>query len=198
MPRSEQANQQIRDERRRQILNVAAEIFARKGLAETRISDIAAASGISQGLIYRYFASKEELLRAVIANALDQVLTGLQELREQPGTPWEKLYRLTAYMWEGMRRRPAYVHVVLHTLISEAVPEEIRALARRYIRESYTFFRELIVEGQQAGQVVLADPEELTLLYGSLLQGLATGAWFMDEYSEVQLSIERMLRILKP
>ncbi|MBX5450208.1 MAG: hypothetical protein IRZ24_09085, partial [Thermogemmatispora sp.] len=36
MPRSEQANQQIRDERRRQILHVAAEIFARRGLAETR------------------------------------------------------------------------------------------------------------------------------------------------------------------
>uniref|UniRef100_UPI00114CEC9E helix-turn-helix domain-containing protein n=1 Tax=Thermogemmatispora onikobensis TaxID=732234 RepID=UPI00114CEC9E len=79
MPRSEQANQQIRDERRRQILHVAAEIFARRGLAETRISDIAEASGISQGLIYRYFSSKEELFKVLIETSTNVTATGQEQ-----------------------------------------------------------------------------------------------------------------------
>ncbi|WP_376794811.1 TetR/AcrR family transcriptional regulator [Thermogemmatispora sp.] len=196
MPRSEEANRQIRDERRRQILHAAAVVFARKGLALTRISDIAEASGISQGLIYRYFSSKEELFKALVETALDRSQTGLQQLREQAGTPWEKLSRLTAYMWEGMRRQPAYVHVVLHALIGETVPEEIRGLVQYHVRESQAFFRELIVEGQRAGQVVAGDPDELTLLYGSLMLGLASGAWFINS-SVTQPSVEGILRILK-
>ncbi|MCL6627892.1 MAG: TetR/AcrR family transcriptional regulator, partial [Alicyclobacillus shizuokensis] len=59
MPRTEKVNQQIRDERKEQILAAAAEVFARNGYVGTRIDDIASAAGISKGLIYHYFGGKE-------------------------------------------------------------------------------------------------------------------------------------------
>jgi AcrR family transcriptional regulator len=198
MPRTEEANRQIRDERQRQILNIAAEVFARKGLAETRISDIAEAGGISQGLIYRYFASKEELFRALIERTLHaSVIDLLQAVVEGPGTPWEKLSRITSQMWEGMQRRPAHAHVILLTLTSEAVPADLRALAQDHARKAQALFRRLIAEGQERGEIVAGDPDELTLLYGALIQGLAVSVWFMDE-RDVRPSIDSMLRILKP
>lgn len=49
------------DERREQIKKAARKVFAIKGIAGTKISMIAAEAGISQGLTYRYFQSKEEL-----------------------------------------------------------------------------------------------------------------------------------------
>src|SRR5579883_985671 len=55
MPRTEEANQRIREERKEQVIWAAAQVFARKGLSDTRIVDIAAAAGISHGLAYRYF-----------------------------------------------------------------------------------------------------------------------------------------------
>jgi len=60
MPRTENANQRIRDAQRARILEAAKEVFARKGW-NTTITDIASAAKVSQGLIYHYFANKETI-----------------------------------------------------------------------------------------------------------------------------------------
>lgn len=54
------------DERRQEILNGAMMLFSKKGYDKTSISDIAAYLGISQGLCYRYFKSKEEIFESAI------------------------------------------------------------------------------------------------------------------------------------
>jgi AcrR family transcriptional regulator len=60
-------NQAAFDERRRQIVDAALAVFSRKGFTQATNKDVAEAAGInSPGLIYHYFASKEELLRAVV------------------------------------------------------------------------------------------------------------------------------------
>ena len=61
MARNKDLNQKMKDERREQILSNALILFAAKGLSATKITDISAASGISQGLLYHYFESKEEI-----------------------------------------------------------------------------------------------------------------------------------------
>src|SRR5690348_15804336 len=53
-------------DRRRAILRHAADLFARQGFKETRVSDIAAAAGVAKGLVYWYFETKEDLLRELI------------------------------------------------------------------------------------------------------------------------------------
>jgi AcrR family transcriptional regulator len=56
------------EERRLQILDTALTVFAASGFKGTSIKDIAAAAGISQGLMYHYFKSKENLLEATVAH----------------------------------------------------------------------------------------------------------------------------------
>jgi AcrR family transcriptional regulator len=59
--------QEIYDERRQQIIEGALKVFSAKGFIEATNKEIAEAAGInSAGLIYHYFASKEDLLRAII------------------------------------------------------------------------------------------------------------------------------------
>jgi AcrR family transcriptional regulator len=59
--------QAVFDERRQQIMDGALKVFARKGFTQATNKDVAEAAGInSPGLIYHYFASKEDLLRAVV------------------------------------------------------------------------------------------------------------------------------------
>src|SRR5258708_29557650 len=91
MPRTEEENQIIREERRKRLLNVAAQVFARKGLAGTRIADIAAAGEMSQGLIFRYFASKEDVFAAVIERALQGSTRLAEAALQQPYSPLGKL-----------------------------------------------------------------------------------------------------------
>jgi AcrR family transcriptional regulator len=58
--------EQVREERRRQILEAAVAVFSQKGFHATNVSDVAAQAGVSQGTIYWYFDSKEELFEAAL------------------------------------------------------------------------------------------------------------------------------------
>jgi AcrR family transcriptional regulator len=53
-----------------EIVEAALEVFAEKGFSAARIDDVAARAGISKGTLYLYFASKEELFKAVVRQAL--------------------------------------------------------------------------------------------------------------------------------
>ena len=54
------------DDRRRQLLNVAIESFARHGFSGTKTKDIAAAAGVSEAILFRHFATKEDLYHAIL------------------------------------------------------------------------------------------------------------------------------------
>ena len=62
------------EERRSQILGVAAEHFARYGVIGTSMSAVAKAAGVARALVYHYFPGKEDLLRAVLESEADQLL----------------------------------------------------------------------------------------------------------------------------
>ena len=58
--------------RRRQILDAAARCFARDGFHRTSMQDIVGESGISAGLVYRYFAGKDDMITAIVTEWHDQ------------------------------------------------------------------------------------------------------------------------------
>lgn len=59
------------EERRAQIVAASRPVFMRSGLAGTRVRDLAAAAGVNEALLYHYFAGKEELFEAAIAQPLE-------------------------------------------------------------------------------------------------------------------------------
>ena len=108
MPRTKEACQQIRDESRQHILDETAEVFANKGLANTKISDLAEAAGVSQGLLYRYFTDKDDVFIALLERAINGVILIAQTSIKKKGTPLEKLHWLTEQILQGMSEEPVY------------------------------------------------------------------------------------------
>ena len=100
------------EERPRQIVEAALEVFGERGLANARLEDIASRAGVSKGTIYLYFANKEELFREVIRSTmianiergeaiatrgsaierLDVVLSGWWQFARTP--TFERIFRL--------------------------------------------------------------------------------------------------------
>jgi AcrR family transcriptional regulator len=199
MPRTEEANQRIREERREQILDTASRVFARKGLAGTRIADIATEGEMSQGLIFRYFASKEEVFAAVVEKALQSATSLAQAALQQPCSPLEKLRWLLQISLSGMWRKPDYALVILHALDSEATPQEIRELVLEQANRTLQLYRQLIVEGQEAGEVVEDDPDLLTLAFAACIQGISSGVLYLPRTLGIDgpPDPEIVLRILK-
>ncbi len=74
MPRTREQFEEIRENRRKQILDAALETFASEGYAHSSIADIANEAEISKGLIYNYFESKEDLLIRLIEKGIEEVM----------------------------------------------------------------------------------------------------------------------------
>ncbi|HEY6286176.1 MAG TPA: helix-turn-helix domain-containing protein, partial [Ktedonobacteraceae bacterium] len=100
-PRSEETNARLREEQKERILIAARSLFAHKGFSDTKMTDIAAAAGVSYGLTYHYFKDKEEIFTKLVEEALSSALALMQYARKIPGTPWERLHWLTSQMLEG-------------------------------------------------------------------------------------------------
>ncbi|MBE0481128.1 MAG: helix-turn-helix transcriptional regulator [Dehalococcoidia bacterium] len=95
MPRSKKLSDRMRAESRTQILSAARRLFADNGYFKCRVSDIAQAADMSQGNVYWYFTSKEEVLKAVLAVGFEAVERVLEETSLQTGSGLQQLTDLT-------------------------------------------------------------------------------------------------------
>lgn len=75
-PRTTKQNKEIREIKRKQILDTALNLFSDSGFHATSISKIAKEAGISKGLMYNYFDSKEALLFAIV----DEISTEIMDM----------------------------------------------------------------------------------------------------------------------
>ena len=72
-PRTEQQNQVLRDESRAKIITAALHLFGANGYERTTVRQIAEAAGVAQGLLYRHFVSKDDLLRVIFQQSVQHV-----------------------------------------------------------------------------------------------------------------------------
>lgn len=198
MPRTEEANQRIREEQRAKILDGARKVFARKGLAAT-MADVAAEASVSQGLAYRYFANKEVLFHALFEQTVQTGLAGMSRVLEMPGTPGERLGFLISSAWEGRREHPESYQLMYQVLSDEATPDNLRELIGRQGQAYQDVLRQLIVEGQATGEVVGGDPDQMMIVVLACLDGLSRLAlWDSERVKKHFPETEIILRIFKP
>lgn len=85
------------DERRRQLLDAGARLFATRPFEEISMRQIAEAAGVSKPLLYHYFPSKDDLFAAALAEAASELAALIEPSGD--GTPVEQLTRsLDAYL----------------------------------------------------------------------------------------------------
>ena len=88
---------------RDRFIEVARSLFARKGVENTTMNDIATASDKGRRTIYTYFKSKREIFNAVIESETDDLLKNLQSILIKPITPEQKLCEYVETRLETMR-----------------------------------------------------------------------------------------------
>ena len=174
MPRTATANQRIRQEQREKILEAARHVFARKGRSAT-MADVAAQAGVSQGLAYRYFTSKEALLDELVEQTMRHLAATMQRELERTGRPGERLFTLVTLMVESRRDLPEFFQMLEQVLSDESMLHRFHELVQTQSRIVQEAVRQLIVAGQAKGTIRAVDPDQLVRALFVYLDGLARG-----------------------
>ncbi|TCM96862.1 TetR family transcriptional regulator [Paenibacillus sp. BK033] len=195
MPRIAKAQaEQAFDGRKDQIKKAALKIFAEKGLAGTKMSMIAEEAGISQGLSYRYFESKDEIFALLVEEAIEESRNAVGDIKKLPGSPLEQLRAFTLRMLDENHK--LYFLLVQQAQTSEGVPSRAREAIGRYSpQDTIEQIIPIFVQGQQEGQFAEGDAYKRLILFLSVVNGLMlqdAKAVGMDWTQEV----DRLMNIL--
>ena len=176
MPRNKEANQKVKDERREQILLAALALFATKGLSATKITDIAQKTGMSQGLIYHYYKSKEEIFTWLIGSAMQKMNEAALNLEKLPVSAKEKIIIAIEGLLKGFEQNADtanYYFLITQTALSDAYPEEAKEIIRTQNDVKYEVITRILKQGQADGTIKNHDANEMATLFFSSINGLA-------------------------
>lgn len=139
-----------RDERRRQLLAHAKELFVTRGYQATTTEKIAAAAGVSEPVLYRHFESKKALFLEVLQEIRRATLERWHAETADLEHPVAKL-RAIADMYLSTTREQALELRVMHRTLLETDDPEIADFLRSFYLDSEKLLAEIIAAGQQTG-----------------------------------------------
>ncbi len=186
------------DVNRRNIMLHAVDVFSKKGYSGAKIKDIASSAGFSQGYVYSYYKSKDELFVKIAEIALDGAAKSVIWASWLQGSPLERITWLTeAYLSTDSVALQHWRFNLLLSAAADGVPEEAKLLAEQKKSEPIANLVPLLQEGQTLGEIVEGNPVSLAIAYFSLVQGLGLTRSAMGSDGGLFPSVEMALRLLK-
>ena len=143
----------LKEERPQQITEAAFEAFAEKGYAATRVEEVAQRAGVSKGLMYLYFKTKEELFKAVIKGVVIRRVNTLIDVVESTDLSSEAFLR--GPMADFMKKIPGSpVAVVIRLLLSEGPrhPDLLDYYWENVVSRGLDAMRRLLDRGVERGE----------------------------------------------
>jgi len=155
------------EERKREIIAMATQLFAAHGYEKTQISDITNALNVSHGLVYHYFKSKTEVFDAVIDSLLQEGLVSVSAVIDDPSlTPVEKFRK-----WFTLtNQQPIDLSRIAADILTAENQDLLDRIAMRKIEVFAPLMEKLIVEGCESGYFDCPHPKWAAsfCMYGGL------------------------------
>lgn len=155
---------------RDKFIEVARQLFARKGVENTTMNDIASASDKGRRTIYTYFRSKREIFNAVIESETDQLLTRLRLIVARDTTPEEKLLEYVECRFETMKEI-----VSRNGSLRAGFFRDVRKVdrARKVItRKETAMLREILQQGAEQGVFEISNLNHYAVIITQAIHGL--------------------------
>ncbi len=165
MPRTPAQFEEIRENKRALILDAALHLFAEKGFATTSISMIAKEAGISKGLMYNYFESKEALIKILIMNGFDVFASVFDRDKDGHLTDEEFIYFINQ-TFEILKANVPFWKLYFAMV---AQPGVMQLLEKELMEMLTPYFNTMIEYYEQKG---IENPMVQTQILGALLDGV--------------------------
>ncbi len=164
------------EEKRRIILDAAVRVFARKGFHTSRVGDIAEEAGVAHGLLYHYFASKDDVLETIFRENWTVLVERIRAVEESGEPARDQLRHVAAILIRTWRHQPDVVRVLVREIArSPELQQQIGELVK-----PIQAIERIVEQGQRSGELRAdVDPRlAATVFYGGIdevLTGWALG-----------------------
>ncbi|MCR8843612.1 TetR/AcrR family transcriptional regulator [Paenibacillus sp. SC116] len=175
MPRTKEQYEQMRNATKEKIQEAAMQLFVQKGFGSTNVQDIADTAGISIGLLYRHYKSKDKLFNELV----DFALAGMRhkiEYFQSDVAPQQALEQFVHEIYNDMMTGEQFANLLILMQQSFLAGGGATVNHDEVSRVSDHLFRAtamLIKKGQELGKFRSGDPHEMVLLFYSSIHGLA-------------------------
>ncbi len=186
-PRTESQWEEIRERSKEKILDAATELFSENGYNATSISDIAKKAGISKGLVYNYFKSKEDLLDAIIFKSFEEFDRLYDILSSDTENPLEGLYKVLEETMNSVKQKPQFWKLITGL----SYKKQIRERYSNQINERKSKYVELGII--LLNKMKVKDPLMDFLFIAAIIDGISLH--ILEEPD--QYPIEQMIQIFK-
>jgi TetR/AcrR family fatty acid metabolism transcriptional regulator len=160
-------------DKRRMILDAAVRVFANQGFHACRVSDIADEAGVAYGLVYHYFASKDEILDTLFLERWNVMLETIRQVDAQADLgPREKLHEIASFIVDSYRHDPDLMKVIIVEVTRAANSFGQTHLAQ--IRQAYELIAAIVTAAQATGtfKAEIDAPFAAMSFYGAIEQML--------------------------
>ena len=166
-PKSAKQFTAIRKKSSENIMEAAIELFAKKGYHGTSISDIAVKAGVSKGLMYNYFKSKDKLLDGILKNALREFDTPFRAMHAVLD-PYSRLEMILDGIFGMVKSKEEKRHwqFMLSLMTQREVMLKIQSSFSKFLRSYIQLFEHLFKE------MGLADPKIESYRLAALIDGV--------------------------
>jgi AcrR family transcriptional regulator len=185
-PRTQAQFTEMRETRRLQIMEAALELFATDGYGHCTISRLAAHAGISKGLMYNYFSSKEALLAAIIEHGLNEIME-LFDPDHDGVLKSDELVSFIRRVFAAMREHREFWIMFISVILQPKVKEHLKD--KPIIRHLDQFISMLMEYFEKKG---FEDPYLEIVTLSALIEGF--GVLLIYAYPTLQVPEELMIK----
>jgi AcrR family transcriptional regulator len=146
-----------RERQRRRILDAAARLFDERGIDRVTVAEIVAAAGIRAATLYGYFPNKDEIVWALVGEAIDAATAEARAALEAgPGSAFEQIRTLFGVFEQELRKHPARVRFMAQfdaMYAREWTVDRLLKLEGEFGREGFLGLAEVIRQGTADGSL---------------------------------------------
>lgn len=133
-----------KEAKKQEILEAALKVFAKKGVSETKIHEIAEAAGVAKGTIYLYFKNKEEMFQSILEHHGSMMASSLAPILSGGQDPQSKLIQLVATSLENAKHNDPEI-------ILDIWASMVRNPQKKDLGDSLVHFRDMISQTLEDG-----------------------------------------------
>lgn len=183
-------------ERKQQIIDAAAAVFARKGFDGATMDDIVGESGLSKGGLYWHFKSKDDIITAILQAFFDGEMADLEQIVAAEGPVPARLLHLGEQMAREMEEAFSLLPLSLEFYAIAARQPAVRAFLQDYYERYATHLADLVAQGIARGELRAVEAADAATTLIATFEGLIVLWAIHPDTIDLQVQVSSAIRLL--